>query len=337
MHLFTLTMRKRALYVMMLGTFVSFLMYQGGGVWVKNFRQAQAEPNTYKVWMHAWQTATRSGRQINSMCRWHSGAAEQQDTVLKTSARQIKMQSVTLAKQWCKIQYMHREWLGTSHATPTRQAKTEQKTVIDDSQRSEGASPSNLKGILSQAPGAPIRWKNWEDVAGLHGLSFLSSSSAELSVKKSGQVNQTIAGLKGRVVCPWVPINMSMSAQSKTSKAWVCMWGKEGENRKKWRRERRHTRRGEKWCVRAGDGEEGGETMGERAAWGGECEGRRGEGRMLHECASWRGRVSSELRGVQEEGEEERGGEREEPRRDGAQAAGGRMRRCLRSDTQRGR
>lgn len=52
----------------------------------------------------------------------------------------------------------------------TRQAETEQDTVVDDRQWSERASLGNLRRMLPWAPGAPIWGKNREDVAVLHGL-----------------------------------------------------------------------------------------------------------------------------------------------------------------------
>lgn len=51
----------------------------------------------------------------------------------------------------------------------TWQAKTEQKAVVDDRQRSEGAPLGNLRGLLPGAPGALIWGKIREDVAVLHG------------------------------------------------------------------------------------------------------------------------------------------------------------------------
>lgn len=52
----------------------------------------------------------------------------------------------------------------------TREAETEQDTVVDNRQWSERASLGNFRGMLPQAPGALIWGKNREDVAVLHGL-----------------------------------------------------------------------------------------------------------------------------------------------------------------------
>lgn len=116
---------------------------------------------------------------------------QQSYSVVQTSAQQIEMQSVTLGEN---------SNAGGKADFLTRQAETEQDAVVDNRQGSERASP-----------GASIVVGHREDVAVLHAFfPSLSSSSAELSVKKSSQKDQTIAGSDEKLFCPWVPMSMSV-------------------------------------------------------------------------------------------------------------------------------